>query len=189
MNIRLQPVSTDHITQLVALHEQSLPVTYPASFYTSLPTNPFAFVAINSNDEILGCLVAEIREENHVSMKGLPYPFDGTHRPSFSWKSLPLTMKKWFSWPKTLAYILTLVVSHEYRRLGVASFLLTALERCCKHHVEGVFLHSSILNDSATRFYSTSGFQKLPVLVDFYKDCNTSLSNRDAFLWLKLFNS
>lgn len=81
-------------------------------------------------------------------------------------------------------YVLTIGVSVEYRRCGLASRLIRHLLSHAATDPSGrcrcVYLHVLTSNDSAIRFYESHGFNQHKLLKDYYEIAD---AKRDAFTY------
>ena len=81
---------------------------------------------------------------------------------------------------KFKVYIMTIGVLAPYRRLGIGAKLLEqSLEACSKAaDCEEVYLHVQVGNDEAVKFYQGFGFEKGPVVENYYQ----RLEQNNAYL-------
>ena len=78
------------------------------------------------------------------------------------------------------AHIMNIAVASEYRRRGVAKFLLaSALEITRKHEVEQVFLEVAVSNTAALHLYRQFGFEVFGTRKRYYR------TGEDAYVLLK----
>ncbi|KAL0227051.1 hypothetical protein P9112_014375 [Eukaryota sp. TZLM1-RC] len=169
---------------LQTIHDYSFPIVYPLSYFESLPLNPFAFCAVQDEYPV-GAIISDIRYQHHHSMNGLDPPFSPEYSHNFLSKGFLMDcLKRWFVPPRRLLYVLTIVVDKQHRCKGIGRKLINHLiDEARKSDFEGIYLHSSVINDSATFFYQSVGFTRVTKLESFYSESRCRLDNRDAFLW------
>uniref|UniRef100_A0AC34QJ83 N-alpha-acetyltransferase 60 n=1 Tax=Panagrolaimus sp. JU765 TaxID=591449 RepID=A0AC34QJ83_9BILA len=128
----------------------SFPLDYPESWFQEVVAGRFIAFGVFHGEILTSLLVAEIKRISECDQEDRDLVRD----------------------PDTLVcYILSLAVSSEYRRRGIASFLLDHL---MKFHVNSppfpkiVFLHVLHSNLGAINFYKKSGFQHHTTLQNYY---------------------
>jgi [ribosomal protein S18]-alanine N-acetyltransferase len=81
---------------------------------------------------------------------------------------------------EALGYVVTMDVLAQYRRHGVASALLEAVEqRLAASHVAEMWLETATDNDAAIAFWQRHGYRKQGIRRDYYP------GGRDAFTMRK----
>jgi len=136
--------------EIKALHKEWFPIEYSKEFYESIKKGKTL------------CLVAvyetEIKHDKHTLILGLiTYEIR-----DINYKLLRFSFEDFYTSKKAI-YILTLGVSNEVRKLGLASKLLEKLYDIAKedYRVKYIYLHVVDYNDTAIKFYERNNFQKV----------------------------
>ncbi|KAL1451916.1 hypothetical protein WDU94_006247 [Cyamophila willieti] len=154
-NLQLRFLCPSDLKEVQALCQDWFPIDYPLSWYKDITSEPsFYSLAAIYNGVIIGLIVAEIRQYNSLNKEDrdiLAASFD---------KHIEV------------GYILSLGVSENYRRNGIASLLLenlishltTAENSSCK----AIFLHVLTSNAPAIHFYEKRRFRLHSFLPYYY---------------------
>lgn len=147
--------------------------SYPFEWYIDIVTNPkFLALAATLNDRLVGLLVAQLKPQckcNREDQGLLSRRFDKRTK---------------------VAYILTLGVVKEFRRLGIATYLLTRLidlltTGSVTQDCKAVFLHVLSTNHVAIRFYEKLNFKRYRFLPFYY---HINGGERDGYLYVRYLN-
>ncbi|XP_037080559.1 N-alpha-acetyltransferase 60-like [Pollicipes pollicipes] len=165
----LTPADIDTVRKLC---KEWFPVEYPDSWFRDICTNSRFYTRVATyQTTIIGFIVAEVKI----------YALLTKEERSMLAASFPRRTQ--------MAYILSLGVSAEYRRRGVASQLLGLLlnELRTAEHADcrAVYLHVLTSNSSALRFYERHKFRLHTFLPYFYK---IDGKYRDGFLYVYYIN-
>ncbi|CAG0880712.1 unnamed protein product, partial [Darwinula stevensoni] len=140
IDLKLRFLNPDDLDEVKILCQDWFPVEYPESWYRDITSNPrFYSLAAVLEHRIIGLVVAEIKDQTYLNKEDRDI--------------LAISQQRGCK----IAYILSLGVSRQHRRNGVASLLLdnllmhlTTEENKC---VKAVLLHVLTSNASAIRFY------------------------------------
>ena len=130
---------------VIEVNEQELPEDYPYFFYKSILDNyPESFlVACNSNKEIIGYIMWRVEKTPAIS-------------------SLKL---------KNNGHLVSIAVLKNYRRLGIASTLLShSMKKIKKYKIDEYVLEVRVSNFEATNLYKRFNFQTHSIKEKYYRD-------------------
>lgn len=154
-HFRLRLLCPDDVPEVKALCSDWFPVEYPDSWYTDITSDKrFHSLAAIINDKIVGLLVSEVKARARL------------HREDST------ILSSAFPSITQVAYILSLGVVSTFRRLGIATALLTNLLNYLNTHeklsVKAVYLHVLASNTSAISFYEKHNFRRHEYLPYYY---------------------
>ena len=146
-NIVYRKIQSTDLKSLKTLHEEFFPVQYSDSFYIDacqekgIRNGPLFTLIATVNEEIIGFILAQF----------IPYSECEDSPTVESNNGFPITH---------LFYILTLGVTHQYRRSRVASTLLEHSVNFARRNkgCGAVYLHVLTTNQSAIKFYESNKF-------------------------------
>jgi GNAT superfamily N-acetyltransferase len=171
-DIIIKSLTKDHIDEIISLHKEWFPVNYNRSYFTNILDNHIgigAFKIINSRECLIGSLLAQYHNEHKFRMK----------------KILPnRNCLVSCLFPYKIAYISTLGVIDEYRRLGLANLLVETFMKLVKDKCLGIYLHVIEHNNVAMLFYEKIQFVKGDIIKDYYIINNACF---DARIFYRLF--
>ncbi|GMT28447.1 hypothetical protein PFISCL1PPCAC_19744 [Pristionchus fissidentatus] len=134
----------------------SFPIEYPDAWYDDVVSGVLNSIGIFHNESIVALIVSEYKLIHNCNIEDRGIISD-EHSP--------------------VVYILSLAVSNEYRRQGLASRLLRYLIQM--YSIENgfvrnslpkaLFLHVLSTNQSAISFYRRHGFEQFEILVNYYR--------------------
>lgn len=171
-NLQLRFLCPSDLEEVRALCRDWFPIAYPYAWYEDITSNPrFYSLAAIYNGVIIGLIVAEIKAYCNLNKE------DRSILSSSYGKSA------------TVAYMLSLGVSEEHRRNGIASLLLDNLvshltlpeNRDCK----ALFLHVLTSNKPAILFYENRNFKLHSFLPYYYSIKGT---RKDGFTYVLYLN-
>ncbi|CAH0381840.1 unnamed protein product [Bemisia tabaci] len=171
-NLQLRFLCHNDIEEVQALCQTCFPIYYPYSWYLDITSNPrFYSLAAVYDGVIIGLIVAEIKP--YVKLNEEDQDILSASMESYT----------------QVGYILSLGVSPDHRRNGVASLLLdnlishltTAENSSCK----AVFLHVLTTNSAAIQFYEQRHF-RLHSFVPFYYFIGNKF--KDGFTYVLYIN-
>jgi len=155
MELQLRFLSPQDIDQVKILCRDWFPIEYPDTWYQEITSNPrFFSLAATLNGTIIGLIVAETKELAQLAKED---------------RSL---LASCFRSGTKVGYILSLGVSQQFRKQGIASLLLDQLishltsEQFCQ--VKALYLHVLTTNTQAISFYEHRGFQVHSFLPYYY---------------------
>eukprot|EP00035_Acanthoeca_spectabilis_P014868 m.292447 g.292447 ORF g.292447 m.292447 type:complete len:213 (-) comp16238_c0_seq3:2633-3271(-) len=159
------------LEEMKLMHDQWFPIRYPEQFFilaTSLHSRLQSEVLIDPRTDTIAALVVW-RQGSVVQCD----PEDSDILPPGEERT-----------NADVIYVLTIGVSVEYRRCGLASRLIRHLLSHAATDPSGrcrcVYLHVLTSNDSAIRFYESHGFNQHKLLKDYYEIAD---AKRDAFTY------
>mmetsp|Transcript_9437 Transcript_9437/g.13071 ORF Transcript_9437/g.13071 Transcript_9437/m.13071 type:complete len:199 (+) Transcript_9437:3-599(+) len=138
--VTLGDIHVNNIGQLRKLNEDTFPVKYADKFYQEIPTLPKELAHFAYlGGFVVGAICGRL-------------------------ESLPNSNKK-------KLYIMTIGVLVAYRKAGIGQQLLDYLMNNATkmNDVALIYLHVQTNNESALRFYSKAGFQRLGKINNYYK--------------------
>jgi ribosomal-protein-alanine N-acetyltransferase len=144
-SIVIRRCTLEDLEGVIEVNEQELPEDYPYFFYKSILDNyPESFlVACNSNQEIIGYIMWRVERTPAIT-------------------SLKL---------KNNGHLVSIAVSKKYRRLGVATTLLShSMKKIKKYKVDEFVLEVRISNNEAVNLYKTFNFQTHSIKEKYYRD-------------------
>jgi len=155
MELQLRFLSPQDIDQVKILCRDWFPIEYPDTWYQEITSNPrFFSLAATLNGAIIGLIVAETKELGHLAKED---------------RSL---LASCFRSGTKVGYILSLGVSQQYRKQGIASLLLDQLISHLTSEqysqVKALYLHVLTTNTQAITFYEHRGFQVHSFLPYYY---------------------
>jgi len=141
--------------QVKILCRDWFPIEYPDTWYQEITSNPrFFSLAATLNGTIIGLIVAETKELSQLAKED---------------RSL---LASCFRSGTKVGYILSLGVSQQYRKQGIASLLLDQLISHLTSEqfsqVKALYLHVLTTNTQAISFYEHRGFQVHSFLPYYY---------------------
>uniref|UniRef100_A0A6M2DDW7 N-alpha-acetyltransferase 60 n=1 Tax=Xenopsylla cheopis TaxID=163159 RepID=A0A6M2DDW7_XENCH len=171
-DVQLRFLCPGDLEEVRALCQDWFPIDYPQSWYEDITSSTrFYALAAVLDSEIVGLIVAEIKPYSKLNKedKGI----------------LPSTMGR----SAEVGYILSLGVSKQHRRNGIASLLLDSLvchlTTAERHAVKAIFLHVLTTNAAAILFYEQRRFRLHSFLPYYY-----SIRGRckDGFTYVSYIN-
>ncbi|XP_073968884.1 N-alpha-acetyltransferase 60 isoform X2 [Rhodnius prolixus] len=171
-NLQLRFLCPSDLLEVRALCRNWFPIDYPYTWYEEITSNPrFYSLAAIYEGVIIGLIVAEIKPYSKLN------------------KGDKNILSSCFSKTSSVAYMLSLGVSEDHRRNGIATLLLDNLvshltapeNRDCK----ALFLHVLTTNKPAIRFYEHRNFRLHNFLPYYYSINGTS---RDGFTYVLYLN-
>lgn len=154
-NVKLRLLTNNDIDDLKRLCADWFPIKYPDSWYKEVTNNSqFFSLAAVYNNETVGVIIAEIRPRNRCHKEDADI------------------LGYWYPYDTKVGYILILGASKEYRRKGVASFLLDTFLQHVREaenvYCKAVYLHVLSTNISAVLFYERQTFKRHKLLPMYY---------------------
>nr|CAD7601491.1 unnamed protein product [Timema genevievae] len=148
-NLQLRFLCPTDLEEVRTLCQDWFPIDYPYSWYEDITSNPrFYSLAAVYNGIIIGLIVAEIKSYFKLNREDRGI------------------LSQAFNKQTELGYILSLGVSKEQRRNGIASLLLDNLiaHLTTVDHVDckALFLHVLTTNSAAIHFYEHRNFRLKP---------------------------
>jgi len=148
-------LSPHDIDQVKILCRDWFPIEYPDTWYQEITSNPrFFSLAATLNGTIIGLIVAETKELGQLAKED---------------RSL---LASCFRSGTKVGYILSLGVSQQFRKQGIASLLLDQLISHLTSEqyslVKALYLHVLTTNTQAITFYEHRGFQVHSFLPYYY---------------------
>jgi len=155
MELQLRFLSPHDIEQVKILCRDWFPIEYPDTWYQEITSNPrFFSLAATLNGTIIGLIVAETKELGQLAKED---------------RSL---LASCFRSGTKVGYILSLGVSQQFRKQGIASLLLDQLISHLTSEqfsqVKALYLHVLTTNTQAISFYEHRGFQVHSFLPYYY---------------------
>ncbi|ESO06678.1 hypothetical protein HELRODRAFT_64313 [Helobdella robusta] len=143
--IQLRYLCPDDLLEVKQLCADWFPIQYPESWYTDILTNPrFYSLAATINLKIIGMIVSEVKPKIRCNREDSDI------------------LAAYYPSNTLVAYILSLGVVKQYRRLGIASLLLDNLLSYLTsedlNDCKVVYLHVLTTNSIAIRFYEKRNF-------------------------------
>ena len=193
-NIYFRKLNAKDIKELKDLHDEWFPMNYSDSFYQRvLKKNVIAVgcfvksLPVPENPEekeiIIGAILSKVRPNDEVAGE---ISRERNRQTSF--------LRSWASWLRSLitcapvpgAYIMTLGVVDECRRLGIGTKLIDETIRVLNQEWKAcqvLYLHVVTYNETAIRFYQRNQFLTLKIEEDHYtimdKNYNAILLYKD----------
>jgi len=130
---------------VIEVNEEELPEDYPYFFYKSILDNyPESFlVACNSNEEIIGYVMWRVERTPAIT-------------------SLKL---------KNNGHLVSIAVSKDYKRLGIAITLLShSMKKIKKYKIDEFVLEVRVSNYEAINLYKKFNFQTHSIKEKYYRD-------------------
>jgi len=155
MELQLRFLCPQDIDQVKVLCRDWFPIEYPDTWYQEITSNPrFFSLAATLNGAIIGLIVAETKELSQLAKE------DRT------------LLASCFRSGTKVGYILSLGVSQQFRKQGIASLLLDQLISHLTSEqftqVKALYLHVLTTNKQAISFYEHRGFQVHSFLPYYY---------------------
>ncbi|PIK47436.1 hypothetical protein BSL78_15687 [Apostichopus japonicus] len=152
---KLRLLCPEDVPEVKALCGDWFPVEYPDSWYHDITSDSrFHSLAAVINNEIVGLLVSEVKARARL------------HREDST------ILSSAFPSITQVAYILSLGVVSTFRRLGIATALLTNLLNYLNTHdklnIKAVYLHVLASNTNAISFYEKHSFRRHEYLPYYY---------------------
>ena len=135
----------EDIEGVIEVNEEELPEDYPYFFYKSILDNyPESFlVACNSNEEIIGYVMWRVERTPAIT-------------------SLKL---------KNNGHLVSIAVSKDYKRLGIAITLLShSMKKIKKYKIDEFVLEVRVSNYEAINLYKKFNFQTHSIKEKYYRD-------------------
>ncbi|XP_013069605.1 N-alpha-acetyltransferase 60-like [Biomphalaria glabrata] len=153
--VQLRFLGPSDVTEVKKLCREWFPIEYPDSWYEEITSNSrFYSLAATHHARIVGLVVAELKPQAKLNKE------DGDLLASY----YPPTAQ--------VAYILSLGVVGDFRRIGIASLLLDSLLSYLtskdRHDCKAVYLHVLSTNTVALRFYERRRFRRHLFLPYYY---------------------
>lgn len=151
--IQLRFLSPPDVDEVKKLCVEWFPVEYPDTWYTDITSSErFYSLAATCESKIVGIIISEVRSKMACDREDL------------------FILDKSFPDNTQITYILSIGVTQEYRRLGIASLLLETLLTHMKSssHCKAVYLHVLWSNEVAIRFYERRNFEQRTFLPRYY---------------------
>jgi len=154
-NVQLKFLASDDIPALKKLCTEWFPIKYPDAWYRDVTSSSdfFSLAAVHNN-ELIGVMISTIRHRSKCNKEDSDI------------------IGFWYPSTTNVGYILILGVVKEYRRKGIASFLLNAfLSRVNSlefHYCKAVYLHVLASNANAVLFYERNSFKRHKHLPLYY---------------------
>jgi ribosomal protein S18 acetylase RimI-like enzyme len=168
-DIIFKPITENMLDELILLHREWFPVKYTNEFFTKIIQNGFtlgAFLQLGDTEYLIGCILTMYRNESYFPLDILPQR----------------SCVDRLIYPFHVAYITTIGVIDECRRLGIGKKLLnraidvfTRRTRCV-----GYYLHVIEHNRSAIQFYRRLRLDEGGMIYDHYL-INDALFNAQVF--------
>ncbi|KAF2881709.1 hypothetical protein ILUMI_24468 [Ignelater luminosus] len=171
-DVQLRFLCPGDLDEVRALCQEWFPIEYPITWYEEITSSQrfFALAAVY-NQVIVGLIVAEIK----------PYRILNAEDSGILAKAFVKTSE--------VGYILSLGVSKQYRRNGIATLLLDSLinqlTTAERKKVKAIFLHVLTTNSAAILFYEHRKFQ-LHKFLPYYYSINGRC--KDGFTYVLYIN-
>ncbi|MFX1280320.1 MAG: ribosomal protein S18-alanine N-acetyltransferase [Promethearchaeota archaeon] len=143
--ITIKRCSLDDLDGVIKVNEEELPEDYPYFFYKSILDNyPESFlIAQNSQGDIVGYIMWRV--EKSPSFDSLRYINKG--------------------------HLVSIAVSQEYRKRGIAKSLLTnSMQAIKRHKIHEYVLEVRVSNHNAIRLYEQFKFVIANIKKNYYRD-------------------
>jgi ribosomal protein S18 acetylase RimI-like enzyme len=157
-NIIFKPLSEDDLNEVEALHKEWFPIKYSTEYFLNILNTGIAlgaFLNINDKYYLIGSVLAVYRKESQFPNQAV----------------LPkrCCLDKLF-YPFYFAYIATIGVIDECRRLGIAKVLVDRVKDIINENPRciGLYLHVIECNNSAIRFYKKLRLSEGKMIYDHY---------------------
>ena len=154
-----------------AIFLECFPLDYPESLYTELVSEKFYSLAACENEEIIGVIIAEIRDYRRLEREDRGF----------------LHHSQYYD---NTVYILNLCVTEKHRTKGIASSLLQQLyvefTRQANARCKAIYLHVLTNNQPAIAFYHKFKFQRYCRIRNFYTVNNLP---QDGYLYVLYVNN
>ncbi|XP_006011105.1 N-alpha-acetyltransferase 60 [Latimeria chalumnae] len=153
--IQLRLLCHNDIDTVKKLCSDWFPIEYPDSWYRDITSSKkFFSLAATYKSSIVGMIVAEIKSRTKVHKE------DGD------------ILASSFHTDTQVAYILSLGVVKEFRKLGIGSLLLESLKdhisTTAQDHCKAIYLHVLTTNNTAINFYENRDFRQHHYLPYYY---------------------
>ena len=156
--VHFREIEENDFLEIKALHRECFPVQYEDSFFHNackrlgVRNAPLiSVIAVEcESSKVIGCILAQFNKVGKIDDKNL---FADSYEPA-----------------REVLYILTLGLTHEYRRSGLGTRLLQfAMENARNNACCGaIYLHVIHYNEAAIRFYERNDFMFFRSLDEFY---------------------
>lgn len=172
-DIRLRFLAPSDLDEVKRLCREWFPIDYPDLWYNEITSNAkFFSVACVYQERIIGLMVAEIKDYFKL--------------PKEDSEILAATFRR----GTQIGYILSLGVAKDFRKNGIASFMLDNLishftSADHRDSVRAVYLHVLTTNSQAVRFYENRGFKAHLFLPYYY---NIKGKRKDGFTYVLYLN-
>lgn len=143
--IIIRRCALEDLEGVIRVNERELPEDYPYFFYKSILDNyPESFlVGISSTGEVIAYIMWRVEKTPSIN-------------------SLKLVNK---------GHLVSIAVSRDYRRLGIATALLTnSMERIKKYKINEYVLEVRVTNYSAINLYKKFNFSTRSIKERYYRD-------------------
>eukprot|EP00899_Mesostigma_viride_P002409 jgi/Mesvir1/12169/Mv00413-RA.1 len=206
--ITYRPLCPDDLDVLVAAHRQLFPIEYEPAFYNAAVHNdkmitwaaiangpvPGSTLAGGAGTPDSSCIPTATRPSRRgetlvgfITASIYALCNNNSDLLGFEFSELPSFFTGSPSGERCLIYILTLGVVEPFRKLGIASALITRLVEYARSlkSCRAVYLHTIEYNESAMNLYEKLHFQRLQHLQDFYF---IATQHYAAFLYIRYVN-
>lgn len=186
--LQLRFLNPSDIPEVKRLCREWFPIEYPDVWYSDITSNSkFYSVCAIYRYQIIGLIVAEIKETGNLPKEDSEILGSDNICPSFFGAS------KGRNFNQRLGYILSLGVVKEFRKNGIASFLLDNLVAHLTNpyndpptdNVRALYLHVLTTNSQAIAFYEHRGFRAHLFLPYYYA---IKGRRRDGFTYVLYIN-
>ncbi|CDW78806.1 n-alpha-acetyltransferase 60 [Stylonychia lemnae] len=169
--IYFSQIKSKHLKELRYLHEEWFPLNYPDTFYDKITKNKViaigCFIDLDAQNKnvILGCALVKINSNNEdiTEMYTAKDYYSGG---IFNWFKTTLTCREYQA-----AYIMTIGVVDECRRMGLGTMLLREIIKILNQQItacEVIYLHVVDYNETAIKFYEKNDFRVLKRVKSHY---------------------
>jgi len=171
--LQLRFLNPGDLPEVKRLCNEWFPIEYPDQWYADITsTHKFYSVAAVYRGQIVGMVVAEIKDADTLPKE-----------------DSQILARAFGSTGSKIGYILSLGVVKEFRKQGIASFLLenliAHLTTPDHYDVKGVYLHVLTTNNAAISFYEHRGFRPHLFLPYYYA---IGGRRRDGFTYVLYLN-
>lgn len=186
--LQLRFLNPSDIPEVKRLCKEWFPIEYPDVWYTDITSNhKFYSVCAIYRSQIIGLIVAEIKEKGNLPKEDSEILAPDNICPSFLGRGNGRKSNQ------RLGYILSLGVVKEFRKNGIASFLLDNLVAHITNpyndpptdDVRALYLHVLTTNSQAIAFYEHRGFRAHLFLPYYYA---IKGRRRDGFTYVLYLN-
>ena len=153
LNITIRPCMYNELQSVISINESTLPENYPIYFYEQIMekySDCFLVSELkNSPKSIIGYVMWRV--ERGISSFGIQLVKKG--------------------------HLVSLAVSENYRRMGVAKkLLIESMKKVCNYNVNEFVLEVRVSNFSAVNLYqNVFNFKKIRVIEKYYRDGEDAL--------------
>ena len=176
INIEYKPLTVDYLDELVSLHNEWFPFSYDRNYFRKyvLRKNNVAigaFLKLGIKDYLVGCVIGEFAHEEKFR----------NYLPGV------LVERSWYdffsSWEKC-AYLHSIGVIDEYRKLGVGTKLLEMfIEEMKKKNSIAIYVNIIEHNNSAIKFIEANNWHFYGISRKYYR-FNEKLFNARVYYYI-----